>query len=126
MSMSEIKYLITVYDLAKNYKKVRQIDIAECLQYSKASVSIAMDNLECKRLIKKDDNGSIVILPAGAAIAEQYIKCAEKVEGMLINKLSSRASAAKSDALKIICAMSKENFDRLCALTNNKELGICQ
>lgn len=125
MSASEIKYLITVYDLAKYFNKVRQIDIAESLQYSKASVSIAMENLECKRLIVKDDNGSVTVLPAGAAIAERYKKCAAVVEDMLVNKLNSRTCAAKSDALKIICAISKENFDKLRTLIENKEIDIC-
>lgn len=125
MSESEVKYLITLYELSEWNKKVRQIDIAETLFYSKASVSIAMENLEGKRCVVKGENGGIELLPVGAAIAVRYKKCAKTVERFLLKVLGSRDSVAKTDALKIVCSLSKENFEKLCALSENEEMKIC-
>lgn len=125
MSESEVKYLITLYELSELNKKVRQIDIAETLRYSKASVSIAMDNLEGKRCVAKDENGGIELLSVGSAIAVRYKNCAKTVEKFLLSLLGSRESVAKSDALKIVCSLSKENYDKLCALSENEEMIIC-
>ena len=64
-------YLETILILHQKNGAVRSIDIANELQYSKPSVSIAMRNLRENGYIRVDDNGFITLLPQGMEIAER-------------------------------------------------------
>ena len=53
-------YLETILILSKRLGKVRSIDIASELSYSKPSVSVAMKNLRTNGYIEVDPEGYIV------------------------------------------------------------------
>ena len=56
-------YLETILMLSQRGTDVRSIDIANELDFSKPSVSIAMKNLRENGYIEMDDNGHITLLP---------------------------------------------------------------
>lgn len=58
-------YLETILMLSQRGTDVRSIDIANELDFSKPSVSIAMKNLRENGYIEMDDNGHITLLPRG-------------------------------------------------------------
>ena len=62
-------YLETILMLSQRGTDVRSIDIANELDFSKPSVSIAMKNLRENGYIEMDDNGHITLLPPGEEIA---------------------------------------------------------
>ena len=62
-------YLETILILNRRTGAVRSIDIANELDYSKPSVSIAMRNLRENGYIQVDSGGMITLLPKGQEIA---------------------------------------------------------
>ena len=67
-------YLETILVLQHRKGSVRSIDIANELEFSKPSVSVAMKNLRQGGYIEVDASGLIHLLPAGRAIAEACFK----------------------------------------------------
>ena len=64
-------YLETIYILNKTSKEVRAIDIGEYMNFSKPSVSRALNVLKNKGLIKKDKNGFITLSKDGETLAKK-------------------------------------------------------
>ena len=71
MQESAENYLETILVLHKRKGAVRSIDIANEMNFSKPSVSVAMKNLRQGGYIKVDDDGSIILLDKGQVIAEK-------------------------------------------------------
>ena len=67
-------YLETILVLHQRKGSVRSIDIANELEFSKPSVSVAMKNLRLKGYIEMDVSGLIHLLPEGRAIAEAVLE----------------------------------------------------
>ena len=67
-------YLETILLLQKKYGRVRSIDIANELNFTKASVSIAMKNLRETEYISMADNGYITLTPSGLQRAESVLE----------------------------------------------------
>ena len=65
---SSENYLETILILSQNSEKVRAVDIAEKLEYTKASVSVAMKKLSAEGYINID-KGAITLTDSGRKIA---------------------------------------------------------
>ena len=63
-------YLEAVLMLEEKNGLVRSVDIANELNFSKPSVSIAMKKLRQSGYIEMDDSSLITLTPAGRAVAE--------------------------------------------------------
>ena len=68
-------YLETILMLGHTKPHVRSIDIANELDFSKPSVSVAMKNLRQNGYIQVDGNGYITLTDAGRKIAETENCC---------------------------------------------------
>ncbi|MCH5321779.1 MAG: metal-dependent transcriptional regulator, partial [Eubacterium sp.] len=64
-------YLETILMIKNKKGAVRSIDIANELEFSKPSVSVAMKNLRENGFIDVDANGYITLLESGQEIAEK-------------------------------------------------------
>ena len=64
-------YLETILILFRRNGSVRAIDIANELEFTKPSISVAMKNLRQSGLIDMDQNGYITLLEEGREIAEK-------------------------------------------------------
>ena len=111
-------YLETILILHKRSGNVRSIDIANELEYSKPSVSVAMRHLREEELISVDGSGYITLLPKGQAIAERIFERHELLTSWLVH-LGVPQEIASEDACRIEHVISEESFEAL-----KKYLGI--
>lgn len=105
-------YLERILMLQKNGSKVRAIDIAKSMGYSKPSVSIALKKLRESELIAVDENGYISLTEKGKEIAVSVYERHEVITSLLI-KLGVSSETAEDDACKIEHELSEETFNAL-------------
>lgn len=105
-------YLETILILQKRHGLVRSIDIATELSVSKPSVSVAMKNLRTNGYIETDEEGHILLLEQGQAVAEKMLERHTLLSTWLINMGVDPAVAA-DDACKIEHVISEETFEAL-------------
>jgi len=105
-------YLERILILFKELPRVRSIDIANSMSFSKPSVSIAMKKLKDKRLITISNDGSISLTESGKEIAQKvYDK--HLVIFDVLKKLGVEEKIAFEDACKIEHEISDETFIKL-------------
>ncbi len=91
---------------------VRSIDIANKLNYSKASVSIAMKNLKENGFISITPSNNIELTDAGIEIARNMFERHTTITKFLI-KIGVDEKNAEIDACKIEHVISKETFEKI-------------
>lgn len=109
---SSENYLETILMLKNKNGNVRSIDIANELNYSKASVSVAMKHLRENNYISVSPEGSIVLLEKGLAIANKMYERHTVLTEALI-KLGVDETIATNDACKIEHIISNETFEAI-------------
>ena len=102
-------YLETILILGLKGERVRSIDIVNELEYSKASVSVAMKNLREKSYIAIDTDGSITLTREGRKIADSMYERHVAISDWLIF-LGVDKKTAVHDACKMEHAMSEKSF----------------
>ena len=102
-------YLETILMLSHSDNLVRSIDIANELDYSKPSISVAMKNLRANGYIVMDDNGYITLTETGREIAQKMYDRHTLISDWLI-LLGVDKKTAVSDACKMEHGMSEESF----------------
>ena len=105
-------YLETILVLQQRKGSVRSIDIANELEFSKPSVSVAMKNLRQGGYIEMDAAGQIRLLPPGQAIAEAVLEKHRLMTEFLIS-LGVSAEVAAEDACRIEHVLSDESFEAI-------------
>jgi Mn-dependent DtxR family transcriptional regulator len=102
-------YLETIHVLSLKGNRVRSIDVVNELEYSKASVSVAMKNLKTKGYIVMDSDGYITLTAKGLKIAEtmyeRHVAISEWLMFLGVDK-----KTAIHDACKMEHAMSEKSF----------------
>lgn len=105
-------YLETILILGKRNGNVRSIDIANELEFSKPSVSVAMKNLRANGYIQVDESGNITLLPEGQKIAQTvYEKHTVLTKYLMV--LGVPEEIATEDACRIEHVLSKESFEAI-------------
>lgn len=102
-------YLETILILQNRKGFVRSIDIANELEFSKPSVSIAMRNLRENGYVQVDTNGFITLLPAGKEIADRIYERHTLLTDWL-TALGVDPKVAAEDACRIEHVISVESF----------------
>ncbi len=105
-------YLETILILKNRKGMVRSIDIANELEFSKPSVSVAMKNLKENGYIKVDEEGYITLTPKGAAIAETMYERHTVISDWLAS-LGVDRKIAVEDACRIEHCISRESFEAI-------------
>jgi len=106
-------YLEAILVLSKKHGDyVRSIDIANYLEFSKPSVSVAMKKLRENGYIIMDRSGYIRLEPSGSAIAEEMYERHKLMTRWLINLGVDETVAAK-DACRIEHVLSRESFSAI-------------
>ncbi|MBQ7827703.1 MAG: metal-dependent transcriptional regulator [Clostridia bacterium] len=105
-------YIETIYMLQKRQGDVRSIDIANELDFSKPSVSVAMKNLREKGLITVDGTGFITLTEEGTRIAEMMYERHTLLTDFL-TRLGVDPEIAAEDACRIEHVISEESFDAI-------------
>lgn len=109
---SSENYLETILMLQQKKGSVRAVDIANELNFSKASVSVAMKNLRENGYIAVEHSGNITLLDKGRAIAESVFE-KHKVLSALFIRLGVPPEIAAKDACRIEHVLSPETFTAL-------------
>ncbi|MGN1295724.1 MAG: metal-dependent transcriptional regulator [Bacilli bacterium] len=110
---SEEDYLERILMLSKDKGNVRAIDIANSMNYSKPSVSIALKKLKEKHYVNVDEStGFITLTDDGLSIASSIFERHQMIAKLLISLGVSEDTALK-DACKIEHDLSEETFQRL-------------
>ena len=102
-------YLEAILILQQRNGYVRSIDIASELNFSKASVSVAMKNLRENDYISRDDGGMISLMPKGKEIAEKIYERHTLLTEWLIC-LGVSPNIAAEDACRMEHVVSEESF----------------
>lgn len=109
---SSENYLEAILMIQKEKGEVRSIDIANKLNFSKASVSVAMKNLRNNGFISTDEKGFISLEPKGREIAEKVLEKHEVISGLLVT-LGVDPEVASKDACRMEHVMSDESFEAI-------------
>ena len=105
-------YLETILILKKRNGFVRSVDIANELEYSKPSVSVAMKNLRENGYIETDADGEILLLDKGRKIAEKIYERHTLLADWL-KTLGVSPETAAEDACRIEHVISEESFEAI-------------
>lgn len=105
-------YLETILMLGHTKPHVRSIDIANELDFSKPSVSVAMKNLRENGYILMDSDGHISLTPAGQKIADTMYERHTLLSQWLIH-LGVSKEIASQDACKMEHVLSPETFEAI-------------
>lgn len=113
-------YLERILMLQKEGKQVRSIDIAQSFNYSRASVSRAINNLKKSQLIEISSSGIITLTNEGYQIAEKIWTRHTLLTSYFV-KLGVPYEIAKLDACKIEHDLSEETFQAIVNHIENKK-----
>ena len=102
-------YLETILILSQKNGNVRSIDIANHLEFSKPSVSVAMKNLRSQGHILVDRDGYITLTESGLQIAETIYERHTLLSSWLIH-LGVSKETAMEDACRMEHVISAESF----------------
>lgn len=105
-------YLETILMLGHTKPHVRSIDIANELDFSKPSVSVAMKNLRENGYILMDDQGHITLTASGQTIADTMYERHTMLSSWLIY-LGVDAKTAAEDACRMEHVLSAQTFEAI-------------
>lgn len=105
-------YLETILIIGNRKPQVRSIDIANELEFSKPSVSVAMKNLRLNGYINMDHEGFITLTPSGKAIADKIYERHQLLSAWLI-RLGVDPKVAAEDACRMEHVISSESFEAI-------------
>lgn len=105
-------YLEAILVIRERRGMVRSIDIANELNFSKPSVSVAMKKLRESGYIEMDSDGYIRLLPAGAEIAERIYERHRLLTDFFVYLGVGQGTAA-ADACKVEHDLSAETFEKI-------------
>ncbi len=114
---------MNIYESAENYLErilmlkeengnVKSIDIANAMNFTKASVSRAMKNLKENGYITVMENGNIYLTDKGLEIAKKIYERHQVISNFLIN-LGVKKEIALEDACKLEHDLSDESFNAI-------------
>ncbi len=112
MKESGEMYLESIYVLANEKQKVRSIDVAERMNYSKPSVSRAVGLLKNRGFIVVDDEGYITLTNLGKQTAEDIFERHTVLTKMLVSIGVDEKTAAE-DACRMEHIISEKTINAI-------------
>lgn len=109
---SSENYLETILMISHKKPHVRSIDIANELEFTKPSVSVAMRNLRENGYVMVDDEGYITLTEAGKQIAETMYERHTMLSNWLMY-LGVDKETAVEDACRIEHVVSAKSFQAI-------------
>ena len=105
-------YLERILILQEEKGKVRSIDIAKDMGFSKPSISVAMKKLKEAGLILIDEHGYITLTKEGHVIADRTYERHRVLKKVLID-IGVDPKIAEKDACKVEHVISEETFEAI-------------
>ena len=116
-------YLETIYQLSLENPSVRSIDVAEALNYSRASVSRAVGLLKQASFLEMDADGFLLLTEQGRTTAEKIYE-RHKVLTAALMALGVDAESAAEDACKMEHVIGEKSLAAIIAHMKKYEKGI--
>ena len=101
-------YLETILVLSRRLNKVRSVDVAEEMGYSKPSVSRAVGILKKNGYIIMDGSGHLYLTDEGRSVAEKTFE-----RHRVLTKVFTKLGVSAEDACKIEHVISDETFEAI-------------
>lgn len=114
MQESGEMYLETIYVLSQKSSKVRSIDVAEYMNYSKPSVSRAVGLLKKDGLLLMDETGGLKLTAEGEEKAKRIYERHTVLSTLLMN-LGVDEKTATEDACRMEHYISEKTFNAIKA-----------
>ena len=105
-------YLETILILSRRLPAVRSIDVANEMNFSKPSVSVAMKNLKTHRYITLSEEGYILLTYDGRELAESVYERHTLLTDWLVH-LGVDPQIAASDACKMEHDITLESYEAM-------------
>ncbi len=105
-------YLEAILVLSQRLPMVRSIDVANYMDFSKPSVSVAVSNLKNALLLTVTPDGGLHLTDAGRALAEQIYERHRLLTEWLV-RLGVDEETAAADACRIEHVISQSSFECL-------------
>lgn len=105
-------YLETILILSNKLGTVRSIDVANEMNFTKPSISVAMKHLRENEYINMDHNGFITLTDKGNEIAAMVYERHQIIAKILI-ALGVNEKTAYEDSCKIEHDLSRESFGKI-------------
>ena len=105
-------YLETILILSKKIGAVRSINVANEMNFTKASISVAMKRLREDKCISMDADGIITLTDKGKEIASMVYERHQLIAKILI-ALGVSEETAYEDSCKIEHDLSQESFEKI-------------
>ena len=107
-------YLETILVLSKKSGTVRSIDVATEMNFTKASISVAMKRLREEGYITVEKDGTLRLTEAGYEVAARVYERHQLIAKLLM-ALGVDEKTAYEDSCKIEHDLSKESFEKIKA-----------
>lgn len=111
-------YLETILILSKNQTKVRAIDVAEYMGFSRASVSRGLSILKNENYLDSDEKGYLNLTDKGLKVAQDIYERHLVLTELLV-KLGVDAKTAEADACKMEHDISEDTFQMFKKMLND-------
>lgn len=105
-------YLETILILSERNGQVRSVDIANELNFSKPSISVAAKKLRALGYIEVDAHGAVTLTETGLKIAKNMLERHTVLSAFLMS-IGVNSETAKSDACLIEHIISQESFMKI-------------
>ena len=116
---SQEDYLETILRIATERGASRSVDLAEFLDVSKASVSVAMSKLMDKGLVEMDGSKYLILTEEGRRIAEECYAKHDLFKELLL-AAGIDEEVAEDEACAIEHVVSEESFRKIKAYLEKK------
>lgn len=110
MQQSGETYLETIYLLSRQKPRVRAIDVARALGFSKPSISRAMGKLKAEGMLAETGNLDLVLSKEGLKKAKQLVEREEMIAQFLMMTADVDLETAQADAGQMVHHMSDKTF----------------
>ena len=109
---SKEDYLEAILQISQAKEKVKSIDVANKLGFSKPSVSVGMKKLKDEKLILIDSKGVITLTEQGAKIAKETLEKHQFLTDFFI-AIGVEKKKAEEEACEIEHSLSTETLEKL-------------
>ena len=117
MQESPEDYLEAILVLSRELGNVRSIDVANYLEYSKPSVSVAMKRLRENGFVTLDEHGNLILTGSGLSIALKIYERHLVISQFLIS-IGVDEAIAKKAPCRMEHVISDESFEKIKQLSH--------
>lgn len=110
-------YLETILVLSETKEKVRSIDVCDYMNFSKPSVSRAVNKLKAEGYLNIYPDGALILTEKGLGVASKIYE-RHTILSTFLESLGINSETAASDACKIEHYISDETFNAIKKITN--------